>query len=55
MRDSGQTDGEQAFQVTDTGGDIVTVNLVGLTDAQDAGLFNQGSVDSVFGAGTLII
>jgi hypothetical protein len=53
--DADQADGEQQFQVTDAGGDIVTVNLEGLTAAQDAGLFNQASVDNVLGAGTLVI
>jgi hypothetical protein len=56
LADADQTDGQQQFTVTDpTDASVVTVTLVGLTGVQDAGLFNQGSVDSVFGAGTLLL
>lgn len=55
LTDADQTDGQQQFQAIDPNdGSTVTVTLVGLTAAQDAALFNQGSVDAVFGAGTLI-
>lgn len=55
LTDADQTDGQQQFQAIDPNdGSIVTVTLVGLSAADDAALFNQGSVDAVFGAGTLI-
>ena len=56
MADANQSDGQQQFTVTDPGdASIVTVTLVGLSATQDAALFNQGSVDAVFGAGTLLL
>lgn len=56
LSDGDQTDGQQQLQAIDPNdGSIVTVNLVGLTAAQDAALFNQGSVDAVFGTGTLLL
>ena len=56
LADANQTDGQQQFTITDpSDASVVTVTLVGLSGAQDAGLFNQGSVDSVFGTGTLLL
>jgi hypothetical protein len=52
--DSNDTDGIQSIQFADAGsGTTATITLVGLTGAQDAGLFNQGSINTVFGAGTI--
>ena len=53
--DADNADGLQSINFADaaTGG-TVTVSLIGLTAAQDAGLFNQGSINTVFGAGTLV-
>jgi hypothetical protein len=52
--DSNDTDGTQSIQFADAvSGTTTTITLVGLTGAQDAGLFNQGSINTVFGAGTI--
>jgi hypothetical protein len=51
-----QADGEQAIQVTDISSRVTSIlTLTGLSPAQDSGLFNQGSLDTVFGTGTVLI
>ncbi len=48
------TDGIQSIQAVDaTTGGAVTITLTGLTVAQDAGVFNLPSFNTVFGAGSL--
>ncbi len=52
--DSDNADGIQSVSLADAAtGATTTITLTGLTSAQDAGLFNQGSFNTVFGAGTI--
>jgi len=52
--DIDNADGKQVFTAADsTSGATTTITLTGLTAAQDAGLFNQPSFATVFGAGTI--
>jgi hypothetical protein len=56
LPDTDQADGIQVISAADSStGATATITLKGLTAAQDAALFNSASVDSVFGAGTLLI
>lgn len=56
LPDTDQADGIQVISAADpTTGATATITLKGLTATQDAALFNTASVDSVFGAGTLLI
>lgn len=53
--DTNQTDGIQAFTVDDSvTGAKANITLTGLTAAQDAGVFNVSSFNTVFGAGTIL-
>lgn len=52
--DASDVDGSQSLTAVTTAG-TVTITLTGLTNAQDAGLFNTGSFATVFGAGSLIV
>ena len=52
--DADDTDGLQSYTATDSGtAAVVTIALTGLTNAQDAGLFNVPSFNTVFGAGSM--
>jgi hypothetical protein len=52
--DANQADGTQVLVAADTvAGTTTTITLTGLTPDQDAGLFNQNSINTVFGAGTI--
>jgi hypothetical protein len=52
--DSNDTDGIQSIAFTNpVTAAITTITLTGLTSAQDAGIFNVASFNTVFGAGTL--
>jgi hypothetical protein len=55
--DANQTDGEQTFTATDsTNNTTATITLKGLTDIQDAALYNMtDSFKAVFGASSLIL
>jgi hypothetical protein len=54
--DSNDTDGIQSITATDAAsGTTATIILVGLSAAQDAGLFNVPSTSTVFGAGTVLM
>ena len=51
--DANDTDGLQSFTATNTvTAAVVTINLVGLTGVQDAGVFNVPSFNALFGPGT---
>ncbi|MBV5309388.1 hypothetical protein, partial [Chromatium okenii] len=53
--DTSNVDGEQSINMANSTTGIVTViNLIGLTNAQDEGLFNTASIDTVFGPNTLV-
>lgn len=53
--DVDDTDGAQSLTAGDAAtGNFTTIALTGLTNAQDAGLFNIPSIDTVFGAGTIL-
>jgi len=52
--DSDQTDGVQRINFADPrAGTTATLELTGLTDSQDEGLFNRESFNDVFGDGTI--
>ena len=52
--DTNDTDGIQSIAFTNpVTAAIATITLIGLTNAQDAGIFNVSSFNTVFGAGTL--
>lgn len=54
MPDADDTDGIQDIQFADSAtGNTVTIKLAGLSAADDAALFSQASINTVFGAGTL--
>ena len=54
LPDIDNADGKQVLTAQDsTTGTTATITLTGLTAAQDAGLFNQPSFATVFGAGTI--
>ena len=54
LPDSDQTDGIQQISAADTAtGATTTVILTGLTSAQDGGVFNVTSFNTVFGAGSI--
>jgi hypothetical protein len=55
VSDVNQTDGIQQLSVADAGtGSTTTITLTGLTPAQDAGVFNTASFNTIFGAGSLV-
>ena len=52
--DADDTDGLQSYTATDAGtAAVTTITLTGLTNAQDAGIFNVSSFNTVFGAGSM--
>ena len=54
LPDTDQTDGIQQISAADTAtGATTTVILTGLTSAQDGGVFNVSSFNTVFGAGSI--
>ena len=54
LPDTDQTDGIQNINFADAAtGSVTTVSLIGLTAAEDGGLFNLNSINTVFGAGTI--
>jgi len=54
LPDNDQTDGVQSIQLADVAtSTVATIILTGLSPTQDAGVFNQASIDAVFGAGTI--
>jgi hypothetical protein len=53
--DTNQTDGIQELTATDpVTRSVATITLTGLTNDQDYGLFNIPSINTVFGAGTIV-
>jgi hypothetical protein len=53
--DTNQTDGIQELTATDPiSRSVATITLTGLTNDQDYGLFNIPSINTVFGAGTIV-
>jgi hypothetical protein len=56
LPDSDQTDGEQTVTFIDPdAAATITVDLTGLTNAQDSGVFNEASFLSTFGADSLLL
>jgi predicted aconitase len=52
--DANQADGIQQLTAADAAtGSTATITLTGLTPAQDAGVFNTASFNTIFGAGSL--
>jgi len=50
------SDGIQELTASDpVSGSVATITLTGLTNAQDSGLFNIPSFNTVFGAGTIVL
>jgi hypothetical protein len=49
-------DATQQLTATDpVSGSVATITLTGLTNAQDSGLFNIPSFNTVFGTGTIVL
>jgi hypothetical protein len=53
LPDTNTNDGKESIQIADSANNIVTIILTGLTPTQENGIYNQNSLNTIFGAGTI--